>query len=123
MGKKGKKGNDKKGNGLTVHVDNCQISTANNHALAHDKTKTTSTTSNYTNLALEGERSKGSLHVEATTALDGRRGRKGVLLRILYGDTVVRTSKGTGRGWRLLVLVVLVVQRVIVVVQVSGGAG
>lgn len=78
---------------LTIHIDNGQISTANNHALAHDQTKASSTTGNYTDPTLERERSESPLHVEATTTLDGSGGGEHVLLGVLDGNTIICTSE------------------------------
>lgn len=61
--------------------------------------------------------------MKTTTALDGGRGREGVFLRILDGDTIVGTSECTWRRCSmLLVLVVGIVERVVVIVK-EGSAG
>lgn len=88
--------------------------------MTHDKSEATSATSNYTDLTLEREGGEGSLHVETATALDGGRGGESIFLWVLDGDAVVCTGECTGSRRRtLLVLVVCVVERIVVVVDVS----
>lgn len=43
----------KKKETLTIHIHNSKISTRNHHALTHDQTQASSTTSHHTNLALK----------------------------------------------------------------------
>lgn len=80
---------------LTVHVHNRQVGTADNHALAHNETETSCTSSDDTDLTLQREGGEGPLHMLATAPLDGNGGRKLALLRVLNCDGLVRSGEAT----------------------------
>ena len=54
---------------LTVHVDDRQVGTADNHALTHDEAQSPRAASDDANLALKGEGGESALHVLAATTL------------------------------------------------------
>lgn len=91
----------------TIHVHNGKISSANNHALAHDQSEATSASSDDTNLALkrEGGKRGQNVHASASGTRNGLRGWQLVLLGVLDGDTIISTRKGAGMGRLVLVLV------------------
>lgn len=86
---------DKRGQ-LTVHIDNGQVGTRDDHALTHDQSEASGTSSDNADLALERKGSKGSLHVLTAAALNEFARWKFMVLGILDGDGVVGSGKGSG---------------------------
>lgn len=91
----------------TVHVHDSQVSSTNDHALAHDQSQASRAASDDTHLSLEREsRQRGvDVHASASGTGDRHRGRQLVLLGVLDGDTIISTGKGAGVGGLVLVLV------------------
>lgn len=82
----------------TVHIDKGDISTRENHALSHNKTQTTGTSSDDTNAAIKREAGKSGLHKLAASAQDRLAGRQFMLFGMLNLDVRV----GTGVAARLV---------------------
>jgi hypothetical protein len=77
---------------LTVHVNKSKVRARKDHSLAHDKTQTTSTTSDDTDVTIKRKCRKCGLHVLATSAGDGLTARE--LMVFWVFDLDLRISLG-----------------------------
>lgn len=78
---------------LTVQIDNGNISTADDHGLAHDQAETSGTSSHQTDSVLQAEAGQGALEMESSSSLHGPGRGEFPLLGVLNDDCVVRSRE------------------------------